>query len=81
MIEFPDLPEESTCAKIAPYDLLEQLMLLDDVEKERAINFIAGTMYLKTIPEAIKITGKSYNGIKKFGKVVKLIGKNYAIIN
>ena len=81
MIPKLDIPEDQTSAKIAPYELLEQLLLLDQEEKERAINFIAGTMDLKTIPEAKKIIGKSYNGIKNFGKVVRLINKNYVIIN
>ena len=79
MIEFIDLPDDKPSAKIAQYDLLDQLLLLDEDEKIRAINFIASSLNLMTITEAKKSTGKSYNGIKNFGKVVKLIGKNYVI--
>ena len=80
MIPKLELTEDVPCAKIAPYDLLNQLLLLDINEKERAINFIAGSMGLKTIPEAVNETGKSYNGIKNFGKTVRLIDKNYVIL-
>ena len=41
---------------------------------------MAESMDLKTITEASKETGKSYNGIKNFVKVIRLIGKNYVIL-
>ena len=77
--EFIDLPNDNPCAKIAPVELLEQLLLLTEDEKTRAINFIGSSLNLKTISEAKQITGKSYSGIKNFGKVVKLLGKNFVI--
>lgn len=78
--DFIDLPEDKQSATITPIELFSQLLELDIKEKERVINFIASSMDLKTIPEAKKITGKSYNGLKKFGNVVKLIGRNYIVI-
>jgi hypothetical protein len=81
MIPELEIPEDEPSSKIAPIELLEQLMLLNQDEKERAINFIAASMNLKTISEAKEITGKSYNGIKNFGKVVRLINKNYAVLD
>ena len=78
---FLEIEEDSSSAKVAPIELLEQLLLLDQEESVRAINFLASHLDLKTIPEAKKITGKSYNGIKNFGKVVRLLGRNYVIID
>ena len=72
--EFIDLQEDKQSASI---ELFSQLLKLDIKEKERVINFIAASMDLKTIPEAKTITGKSYNGLKKFGNVIRLIGRNY----
>ena len=81
MIPNLEIQEDEPSEKIAPIKLLEQLMILDQDEKERAINFIAASMNLKTISEAKEITGKSYNGIKNFSNTVRLINKNYVILD
>lgn len=45
------------------------------------IEHIGNYLNLKTIPNYAKENGKSYNGVKKFRKIVKLFGVKFVVDN
>lgn len=67
-----------TVQKLHLRDVMEYI--IDADENIQIIKMLSVELKLTPISKAKDIIGKSYNGIKQFGKTIKLGGKIFAIL-
>lgn len=71
--------ENDKVQKLNKYHVIEYIIESNNENKIILLNLIVRELGLMTVQEYAKMVGKSYNGVKKFGKTINIAGKLFAI--
>ena len=73
--EFPEIPQLEQVQKVNKYAAFEYLIEADETDKLAALNILLSSLNVRSIQSEADKLGKSYNGVKNFGKTIKIVNK------
>jgi hypothetical protein len=79
LTELKEIPSDCMAQKLNLYEVMNYIIDQDEANQIKLLRVIVNELDLMSITEYKKTSSKSYNGIKKFGKTLKVAGKTFII--
>jgi hypothetical protein len=79
LTELKEIPSDCEVQKLNLYEVMNYIIDQDEVNQIKLLNLIVNELNLSSVSEYVKLSSKSYNGVKNFGNTVNIANKTFVI--